>query len=264
MKKKIVPALTLAFTLGFILLGSTITARASSSEWTLKIDGAVSNPTVLTLSELMAQPKTTVYGEIYCYGAFVGGGDWTGVSLSILLDKVKPDESAMSLGFHAADGYNKEISITEAMGGDVILAYEINGQPLSETLRLVLPSANGDLWVSMVNQITVNENPAGTTITSTGTEFPQPLQPSPVPQQPPTPQPTSNPQPSQTPQPQQTQQPSQAPLSTPSPTANSSEPDPAIWIVGTASATIIVTSLAISFKKRLRPREENALSYNDG
>ena len=72
MKTKIVPALLLAFTLGFICLGSTITARASS-EWTLEIDGAVSNPTVLTLSEIMAQPKTTLYGEIYCYGVFVTG-----------------------------------------------------------------------------------------------------------------------------------------------------------------------------------------------
>ncbi len=261
MKKKIVPALLFAFTLGFILLGSTITVRASS-EWKLGIDGAVSNPTVLTLSELMAQPKTTVYGEIYCYGAFVGGGNWTGVSLSLLLDKVGPDESAMSLGFHAADGYVREISIAEAMGEDVILAYELNGQPLPETLRLVLPSANGDLWVSMVSQITIGTNPAGTIYTSPWTGFnPRALQPSPVPQQSPTPQPTSTPQSSPTPRPQQTQQPSQAPLSTSPPTTNSiSEPDPAVLIVGAASATIIVTGLAISSKKRLRPREENALS----
>jgi len=260
-KKKIVPALLLVFTLGFILLGSTITVRASS-EWTLRIDGAVSNPTVLTLSEIMAQPKTTVYGEIFCYGAFVGGGNWTGVSLSFLLDKVGPDWSAMSLGFQAVDGYAREISITEAMGEDVILAYEVNGQPLPETLRLVLPGANGDLWVSMVNQIIVGENPAGTIYTSPWTGFnPRVLQPSPVPQQSPSPQPTSTSQTSPTPRPQQTQQPSQAPLPTSSPTTNSiSEPDPAVWIVGAASATIIVTSLAISFKKRLRLREENSLS----
>jgi len=259
MKKKLVPALILAFTLGFILLGPTIMVRASS-EWTLKIDGAISNPTVLTLSEIMAQSKTTVYGEIYCYGAFVGGGNWTGVSLSLLLDKVGPDESAMSLGFHAADGYAREISITEAMGEDVILAYELNAEPLPETLRLVLPGANGDLWVSMVNQITIGTNPAGTIYTAPWTGFPEALQPSPIPEQSPTPQPTPTPQPSPTPQPQQTQPSSQAPSSPTPPTTNSIlKPDPAVWIVGGSSAVIIAIGLAINFKKRLQPREQNAL-----
>ena len=260
MKTKIVPALLFAFTLGFICLGSTITARASS-EWTLEIDGALSNPTVLTLSEIIAQPKTTVYGEIYCYGVFATGGNWTGVSLSFLLDIVEPDYSATSLGFHAEDGYAREIPIAEATGEDVILAYELNGQPLIETLRLVLPGANGDLWVSMVSQIIVSANPAGTIYTAPWTGFNLPaLQPSPVSQQLPTPQPTPIPQPSPTPPPEQTQPPSQGPSSPTPPITNSiSEPDSIVWIAGATSAVIIVTSLAISFKKRLWTREENAL-----
>jgi len=259
LKKRVVPALLLAFTLGFILLGPAITARASS-EWTLKIDGAVSNPTILTLNELMAQPKTTVYGEIYCYGAFVTAGNWTGISLSLLLDKVEPDHTAMSLGFFAQDGYAREISITEAMEENLILAYELNGQPLMETLRLVLPGANGDLWVSMVNQITVGTNPAGTIHTAPWTGFPEALQPSPVPEQSPAPQPTPTPQPSPTPQPPQTLTPSQAPSPpTPPPTNSMLRPDPTVWIAGASSAVIIAIGLAINFKKRLQSREENTL-----
>jgi DMSO/TMAO reductase YedYZ molybdopterin-dependent catalytic subunit len=64
-KKKIFLTLLLILTLGFITSASTIPAQGTS-EWTLKIDGAVSNPTVLTLNELMAMPTRTVYAEIYC------------------------------------------------------------------------------------------------------------------------------------------------------------------------------------------------------
>jgi DMSO/TMAO reductase YedYZ molybdopterin-dependent catalytic subunit len=42
------------------------------------------------------------------------------------------------------------------MGKDVILAYELNGQPLPETLRLVIPNENGVIkWIALITQICV-------------------------------------------------------------------------------------------------------------
>jgi DMSO/TMAO reductase YedYZ molybdopterin-dependent catalytic subunit len=239
-KKKIFLTLLLILTLGFITSASTIPAQGTS-EWTLKIDGAVSNPTILTLNELMAMPTRTVYAEIYCYGVFVTGGNWTGVSLRVLLENVGLDQSAMSVGFYAQDGYTREISLTEAMRDDVIIAYEMNGHPLSETLRLVLPGANGDLWVSMINQMIVSTSSVSTPQSAPSTGFnPPPVQ-----------QPSPTPQPTLTPQPQSTPSPSSAPSSSPPTTNSDPEPFPITWMV-TAVATVGVagTGLIVYFKKR--------------
>jgi len=254
MKKTILLASLLAITFISIIFGATIQVQASS-EWTLEIDGAVSNPIVLTLSELVAQPKSSVYGEIYCYGQFLTAGNWTGVSLHVLLEKVKPDTGAMSMRFSAPDGYMRDISMADAMRDDVIIAYEMNGQPLAETLRLVLPGANGDRWVSMVNQITVGTNLASYTQSAPLTDFnPQTFGRTPTRLPSPAPQPTSTPQPSPTPQPQQTPSPSPVfPTPTHPPTNYSPEPYPMVWVMaGVALVVFSGTGLLIRFKKGKR------------
>jgi DMSO/TMAO reductase YedYZ molybdopterin-dependent catalytic subunit len=250
MKKKAMLTLSLAIILGSIILGSTFSAQAVS-EWTLSIDGAVSNPTVLTISEIMAQPQSSVYGDIYCYGNFVTGGNWTGISLRSLFDTVEPDESAMSLRISASDGYSRDISMTEANRDDVIIAYELSGQPLTEVLRLVLPGSNGDRWVSMINHITIRTEPALSTQSAPTANFntQPPLWRLPTPQPFPTSQPTPTPQPSPTTQPQQTPSPASP---SPAPTTDSSpEPYPTVWVVsGVGLGAFAGTGLAVGWKKR--------------
>ena len=246
MKKKIFLTLLLVIPLGFITFRAAIPVK-STSEWTLTIDGAVSYPTVLTLNEVMAMPNSTVYAELYCYGVYVTGGNWTGVSLSFLLETVELNQSVMSIGFHATDGYGKEVSLDNVLREDVIIAYEMNGHPISETLRLVLPGANGEYWVAMVNHITVSTtsvSPIQST-TSTGINF-QPYW-----QQSPTPQPASTPTPAPTSTPQPTPSPS-ATLSPSLPPADSNpEPFPLTWAV-TAVAALVVggTGVTVYLKKR--------------
>ena len=46
------------------------------------------------------------------------------------------------------------------MRSDVILAYEKDGSPLTETLRLVVPYANGNMWINMVTSITMSSSAA--------------------------------------------------------------------------------------------------------
>ncbi len=42
------------------------------------------------------------------------------------------------------------------MRPDVIIAYELDGNPLKENLRLVLPGTSGNLWISMIASITLS------------------------------------------------------------------------------------------------------------
>lgn len=243
MTKRIILILLLEITLGLITSGSIIPALAEP-EWTVTIDGDVSNSTTLNITQLMAMPSKTVYAELYCYGAYVTAGNWTGVKLSLLLEYVEADSNAMSLGFSATDGYNREISITEATQENSVLAYEINGVPLSETLRLVLPGSNGEFWVAMINHITVSTNSAPYTYSGTGVNLPT-LNPTPPPSTTITPTPT--PTPVDSPSPTPTITPTPTTTSTPSP-----QTSPILLYEAGAGTVLILVVIGIAYfiKKR--------------
>lgn len=161
---------------------------AGSSEWRLRVDGAVYQPLNLTLNELVSMPRNTVNAELYCFGYLVAAGNWTGVRLGLVLEKAGLQNGAVSIEFLASDGYKTLLDMASAMNEDVILAYELNGQPFYEVLRLVLPWANGDRWIAMITQITVGTVPVSIPDSH--------LRPPQLPQQPTTPQPMPTPQPS--------------------------------------------------------------------
>jgi DMSO/TMAO reductase YedYZ molybdopterin-dependent catalytic subunit len=129
----------------------------NSSKWRLIIDGSVDHPLNLTLDELAEMPKSTVNADLYCYGYFVTGGNWSGVRLGLLLDRTYESHYVYikNVEFYAEDGYKIVLSISTAMQENVIVAYEKDNEPLSETLRLVIPDANGDQWIAMINHIRI-------------------------------------------------------------------------------------------------------------
>jgi DMSO/TMAO reductase YedYZ molybdopterin-dependent catalytic subunit len=49
--------------LGLITSGTILPTQAKP-EWTVKIDGAVSNPTTLNITQIMEMPSKTVYAEL--------------------------------------------------------------------------------------------------------------------------------------------------------------------------------------------------------
>lgn len=242
MKQRIFQAPLLLITLGLIVSAAS-TVSFGYPEWTLQIDGEVSHPISLTLEELAAMPQTTVNADLYCYSSLVTSGNWTGVQLSLLLETAGYNEQAMSVEFYATDGYTISILITEALREDVIIAYKKDGQLLPETLRLVIPDANGILWISMIYQLTLSIDATA----SSQSEFePQKLiQSSPTPQQSPTPQPIPTPD----------STPSSFPSSSPTTPPLSAESSPVEWMtaaVAGVTAAIASASLLIYFKKRKR------------
>jgi len=213
----------------------------SYPEWTLKVAGKVNHPITLTLEELAAIPQTTVSAPLYCFGRLVTSGDWSGVQLSLLLEKVEYDKNVKSVQFYATDGYTVNIPIAEALREDVIIAYKKDEQLLPETLRLVIPGANGELWISMINQLILSIDE--TTISQSEPDLRKIIQPSPTPQQSPTPQPTSKPEatPSASPLPSTTTKP-----------LNSESAPVALATTAIAALTVIIGSagLLTYLKKR--------------
>jgi hypothetical protein len=111
----------------------------------------------------------------------------------------------VKIAFYAQDGYTTDLTIDTAQRDDVILAYEKDGVPLSERLRLVVPESWGYKWISQIINIElVDYNFLGTWesqgYSDNGTDMPNtPIPPpdSPSPSPSPTPSNSSNSVPSQ-------------------------------------------------------------------
>ena len=140
---------------------SSPTSPTKDFEWSLLVDGFVQRPLNLTLNELVAMPRSTVYAELYCLpavgssGVLVDHGNWTGVRLELVLEKAGVSPQAVKVAFYAEDGFTTDLTVTTAMREDTVLAYEKDGKPLPEKLRLAVPNMWGYKWIKWLIHIEV-------------------------------------------------------------------------------------------------------------
>lgn len=225
-----------------------VKAQNTNQDGQLTITGLVSTPQNLTLADLMTFPQTTEYAVLYCVdfpNSPVTAGNWTGVKLSDLLAAANVSENATKVAFFAFDGFTTDLTIQRAMEENVLVAYQKDGEFLTENLRLVTPGNWGYKWIAELTRIQLVDynylgywESRGYTDQASVTESPQPnpatayqpAWPSATPAiTSPSPSstastPTSSPSP--TPKPTSTQ-PQNTPTSTPSQTNASPTPDAA-------------------------------------
>jgi DMSO/TMAO reductase YedYZ molybdopterin-dependent catalytic subunit len=134
-------------------------AYASDPNLKISIEGAVQNPTTVTVTDLMAMPRTEIQAELTCYGLPLANCRWAGVKLWTLIEQAGIIKPEIEIAFGAADGYSiPGFPMAEAQRDDVIIAYELDGIALPETVRLVVPGANGNVWIALINRITVSQS----------------------------------------------------------------------------------------------------------
>ena len=158
MKKKLLQT-CLFLTLFGLLLITPIGRVSANTEWNLQISNIANTTVNYSYDQLLAMPETTVSAALYCYGSLVTSGNWSGVSLSYLLQQAGLDPAVASVAFLAQDGYAVSIPLQEAMQSDVIIAYQLNDSPLPETLRLIVPEYNGNMWIALITSITMSTIP---------------------------------------------------------------------------------------------------------
>ena len=159
MKKKYIAFTLIATTLG-LLLFTPVSSAQSDNEPTLEIINLSGNSYMFTYTQLFAMPKTIVNADLYCDGALAFYGNWSGVLLSYLLTQTQASPEIGSIHFVASDGYRVAIPIDLAIQPQIIIAFEKDGQPLAEGLRLIIPDANGASWIAKITSITMSTSGA--------------------------------------------------------------------------------------------------------
>ena len=107
------------------------------ADWGLRIDGLVKQPLLLPLNYLKSLPQRTQITRHDCVEGWSAIGKWQGPQLGTVLAKAGLLPTAKYAVFHCADvlegaQYYESIDLTDAFHPQTILAWAMNGQPLSE------------------------------------------------------------------------------------------------------------------------------------
>jgi DMSO/TMAO reductase YedYZ molybdopterin-dependent catalytic subunit len=162
-----------------------------ATAWSLSVGGHVASPQSLDLDRLRSYPPVSIPVTMECAGngrahleprpvsqpwldGAVGTAVWTGARLADVLADAAPTAAAVDVVLTGADhgvergveqDYARGMPLAEAVRPDVLLAYEMNGQPLPPQhgypLRLVVPGWYGMTSVKWLTSITVTDAPYG-------------------------------------------------------------------------------------------------------
>ncbi len=137
--------------------------RRSDADYRLNVGGFVDSPLVFTLDELKAMPATRMTKDFQCVtGWRVQDVKWVGVRLGDLLDKAGVKAGAQGVRFGSFDGvYTDTLTMDQARRDDVIVAYEMEGKPVSSAhggpARLYVAPMYGYKSVKWLESIEVSE-----------------------------------------------------------------------------------------------------------
>ena len=111
------------------------------ANWKLIVDGLVDKPLQLSLAELRQLPSRTQITRHDCVEGWSCIGKWTGAPLKEVLNRAGLKASARYIVFHCADTfeqtldgtgqYYESIDLVDAFHPQTILAYDMNGGPVS-------------------------------------------------------------------------------------------------------------------------------------
>ena len=157
--------------------------------WQLVVDGHVERPLSLSLTALRSRRGAEAVVTMECAGngraqldprpvsqpwllEAVGTARWKGTPVSLLLQEAGVKDGAVDVVFTGLDrgvegeeaqDYARALPVEEALHGDALLAFEVNGGPLPPQhgfpLRLIVPGWYGMTSVKWLARITVLERP---------------------------------------------------------------------------------------------------------
>ena len=173
----------------------------SPVDWRLNVGGLVAHEQSLSLADLKALPKHAVTFALECSGntggapfaiGLIGNARWAGASLRQVLRQARPLKKGVEVifwgadsgkvtildnsgvfrpvpppddpdapGLHITERFARSMSIDDAMSGDKLLCYEMNGVPLppdhGAPVRLIAPDWYGVANVKWLTHIEITD-----------------------------------------------------------------------------------------------------------
>jgi len=127
--------------------------------WRLTVGGLVQRPLTLDYESLRALPRVEQVSTFHCVtGWTVQNVRWAGVRVADVIAPADPAPHAQAIRFVSAEHpYDDYLTRDEASLHDVLLAYEMDGKPLTRghgaPLRVVIPEMYGYKNVKWVERI---------------------------------------------------------------------------------------------------------------
>jgi DMSO/TMAO reductase YedYZ molybdopterin-dependent catalytic subunit len=134
--------------------------------WRLRIGGLVERPREWTIDDLRREAPLDQFITLACVsnplgGDLIGTTRWTGVSLSQLVEQVRPQRDATHLRVQSADGFFEFVAIQTVLADlRVMLAYAWDGVPLPVEhgfpLRVYVPDVYGmkqPKWIVAIDAV---------------------------------------------------------------------------------------------------------------
>ena len=155
-----------------------------AASFRLAVHGHVNTPAELSLAEILAMPRVELAAVNQCSGnsrgffqprvaggqwgnGAMGNAKWAGVRLRDVLERAGVKAGAVQVRFNGLDeplvpdgpDFMKSLDIDHARDGEVMIAYQMNGEQLpflnGFPLRLIVPGWYSTYWVKMLNDIEV-------------------------------------------------------------------------------------------------------------
>jgi len=129
--------------------GVGLDPNAVASDWRLNVEGIDGRPpALLTLDDIKSLPRFDMTTELRCIEGWSIIVHWTGARLSDLMARLPPPHGTRYVAMETPGrGYYVGLDMQSAMHPQTLLAYEINGQPLTwqhgAPLRLAIPVKYG-------------------------------------------------------------------------------------------------------------------------
>jgi DMSO/TMAO reductase YedYZ molybdopterin-dependent catalytic subunit len=128
----------------FPVLSAGPTPHTPLDRWDFTLDGLVEQPVRFSWAELMALPAQDFVVDISCVTKWTHlDMRWRGVSVDVLLERVRLDPRAAFAIAYSDGGYTTNLPIHDIVNGQSFLAWEYDGQPLAPAhggpARMVVP-----------------------------------------------------------------------------------------------------------------------------
>ena len=149
-----------------------------AEKFRLEISGLVKKPMTLSFADIKARKRKSVIAALECSGnssspgfmGAIGNVKWTGTPLAPILKECGLLDRVIEIVFFGADerietirqkeylqNFARSLSRADALRDDVLLAYEMNGEPLTQShgapVRLIVPGWFGIAWIKWLTRI---------------------------------------------------------------------------------------------------------------